>query len=117
MIPDPRREGTGETRPKEAGPQEARPKEARPKETRPKEAGYKEEEKKENIEPTGEEEIDHGYEGPVNTKEKKNHNETKAEYQAGREKSRGSMRRSRTCRLCLARPSTWTCTSAPTTWR
>ena len=38
--------------------------------------------KRENIEVTGEEEIDQGYEGPVNTNEKKNHNETKAKYQA-----------------------------------
>ena len=39
--------------------------------------------KKENIELIGEEEIDHGYEGPVDTKEEKNHDETKAKHQAG----------------------------------
>ena len=39
--------------------------------------------KKGNIEVTGEEEIDQGYKAPVNTKGEKNHNETKAKYQAG----------------------------------
>ena len=87
MIPKPKEAETGETGPKEAGPEKARPKEAGPEEVKPKEAGHKEEVKKENIELTGEEEIDHGYEGPVNTKEKKNHNETKAKYQAGRDKA------------------------------